>query len=97
MHTPVRSKTRKEVQSCYKVYEVKRDLVNENIYDNVDSPASVFYASIDPRRRVEIADAGMVAEDNTAISNLSGKAIIQEYPANNFSAGFWGKDNSVQE
>lgn len=35
---------------------------------------------IDPRRRQEMADGGMVREDQRAMSNLSPKAIHHEYP-----------------
>ena len=35
---------------------------------------------IDPRRRQEMADGGMVREDQQAMANLSNKAIHHEYP-----------------
>lgn len=35
---------------------------------------------IDPRRRQEMADGGMVREDDRAMANLSEKAIHHEYP-----------------
>lgn len=35
---------------------------------------------VDPRRRQELADGGMVREDRNAMANLSPKAISHEYP-----------------
>ncbi len=35
---------------------------------------------VDPRRRQELADGGMVREDDRAMANLSEKAIHHEYP-----------------
>ncbi len=35
---------------------------------------------IDPRRRQEMADGGIVREDQRAMANLSPKAIHHEYP-----------------
>jgi hypothetical protein len=36
--------------------------------------------TVDPRRRQELADGGMVREDRGAMANLSPKAISHEYP-----------------
>lgn len=35
---------------------------------------------VDPRRKQELADGGMVREDRKAMSNLSNQAIHHEYP-----------------
>lgn len=35
---------------------------------------------VDPRRRQELADGGMVREDRNAMANLSGRAAHYEYP-----------------
>lgn len=42
--------------------------------------ASEYYAGVDPRRRREIADGGMVREDQNAMANLPRQAIHCEYP-----------------
>ena len=39
-----------------------------------------FYAGLDPRRRSEMADGGMVKEDHNAMANLPRQAIHMEYP-----------------
>jgi hypothetical protein len=41
---------------------------------------SEFFAGIDPRRKWEVADAGMVQEDDTAMANLSMTPVHEEYP-----------------
>lgn len=53
---------------------------NEHAYDAVRDINSIFYTGIDPRRRQEMADSHMVAEDNNAMANLSERAIHKEYP-----------------
>lgn len=37
-------------------------------------------ATCDPRRRQELADGGMVREDDRAMANLSPRAVHHEYP-----------------
>lgn len=45
--------------------------------------AASFYAEVDPRRRVDLADGGMVREDRAAMANLPRQAIHCEYPSPN--------------
>lgn len=42
--------------------------------------ASDFYCGTDPLRRKELADGGMVREDQNAMANLPMQAIHTEYP-----------------
>jgi hypothetical protein len=46
----------------------------------VESMRNAFYGGIDPRRRQEAADGGMVREDNNAMANLSEQFVHREYP-----------------
>lgn len=46
--------------------------------------AAAFMAEVDPRRRGELADGGMVREDRVAMANLPRQAIHCEYPAPGF-------------
>jgi hypothetical protein len=39
-----------------------------------------FYTNIDPRRRQEMSDGGIVREDDSAMANLPRQAIHHEYP-----------------
>ena len=43
-----------------------------------------FYAGLDPRRRQELADGGMVRESKEAMANLPRQAIHCEYPTVGF-------------
>lgn len=77
---PERTIRRKEIQNIYKEMH---DLVRERdgrSMARVRSMENEFYAGIDPRRRQEIADGGMIEEDNKAMANLSPKARHYEYP-----------------
>lgn len=42
--------------------------------------ASHFYGGIDPLRRREVGDGGMVREDHNAMANLPMQAVHTEYP-----------------
>lgn len=39
-----------------------------------------YYAGPDPRRRMEMEDAGMIHEDNRALANLPQQVIMKPYP-----------------
>ena len=39
-----------------------------------------FYAGMEPRRRQEMEDAGMIHEDHAAIANLPQNVMIKAYP-----------------
>jgi hypothetical protein len=86
LHKPARAKNRKEAREVYFNYEMKRDDSNQFNYDRVKDLESKFYGGIDPRRRVEMADAGMISEDQTAMSNLPEKGYQQEYPRTGFNS-----------
>lgn len=60
--------------------QVDEAIHNAQNYANVANLNSIFYTGIDPRRRQEMADSHMVAEDNQAMANLSERAIHREYP-----------------
>lgn len=81
---PVRERSRRGVREVYKDYEVKREVKNINNYLNVQELASCFYGGIDPRRATEMADGGMIREDQNAMSNLPTKGFQREYPRTGF-------------
>ncbi len=41
------------------------------------------YEGMDPRRRQEMEDAGMINEDHSAIANMPQGVIMREYPREN--------------
>lgn len=41
---------------------------------------SEFYAGMEPRRRQELEDAGMIHEDHSQVANLPQQVIMQSYP-----------------
>jgi len=86
LHKLARAKNRDEAREVYHNYEMKRDDSNQFNYDRVKDLESKFYGGIDPRRRFEMADAGMIHEDQTAMSNLPSKGYQQEYPRTGFNS-----------
>ena len=60
--------------------EVKSEQYSNRAFDRVEEMYSSFYAGLDPRRRQEAADGGMVKEDRGAMANLSNKPVHREYP-----------------
>ncbi len=92
----VRQKSRKEVRATtaqmYKNEEAS-ELAN---FERAQSAASAFYAGIDPRRRIEVADAGMVQEDYRAIANLPTRFIHSEYPRTGFKVRPYIDDSELE-
>lgn len=87
---------RQEMLNVYGNLEVKSEQYSNRAYDRVEEMYSSFYAGIDPRRRQEVADGGMVKEDRGAMANLSNKPVHREYPP----AGYYSNpylDDSVEE
>lgn len=88
---------REEIEGVYK--EVYRQLqrYDERALDRVQDARDRFYAGIDPRRRQEVAEGGMVQEDENAIANLSPEPIHREYSMQHFYSNpylddlSWGK------
>lgn len=97
---------RHEIRDVYsRMYENEQDRDQRSL-DRIRSAESEFYAGIDPRRRQEVADAGMIQEDHNAIANLSPRAIHREYPKAGYystqyiddlerGGNFFGDDNNT--
>ena len=91
-----RAVNRDEMLSVYGNVEVKSEEYSNRAYDRVEEMYSSFYAGLDPRRRQESADGGMVKEDKAAMANLSSKPVHREYPP----AGYYSSpyiDDSTEE
>ena len=75
----VRAIKRPESRVRYENLEVKGEQYSNRALSRVEEMQSYFYAGLDPRRRQEMADGGMVKEDAQAMANLSNKAIHRQY------------------
>lgn len=80
-----RAKGRGEIEEVYGNLEFKRDLHNDFIHDRNKNIYSAFYAGLDPRRKKEMADGGMISEDKNAMSNLPPEGFQREYPSRRYS------------
>jgi len=71
---------RKQLRQEQENFERERERVSHEQLRHLQDMRSAFYAGVDPRRRREMADGGMVQEDRNAMANLSGVPIHREYP-----------------
>lgn len=92
----IRAISRNEILDTYKNYGIKQNLKNDFSYDNAEEMYSTFYAGIDPRRKVEMADGAMVKEDRTAMANCSPTGYQKEYPRAGYYTNPYIQD-SVEE
>lgn len=75
-----RALRRHEMRSNYdEMYQLEQRR-NQRAYARNMDPSNEFYQGVDPRRRQEVADGGMIREDNGGMANLPRKAIHCEYP-----------------
>lgn len=91
-----RAKSRNEVLTTYGVEQLKAQIHDMENFLRVESMSSHFYGGIDPRRRQEMADGGMVAEDRGAVANLSERFIHRQYPGAAFYSNIF-IDDTVKE
>lgn len=75
----VRQRNRREVREATQEWERKQEDMERFNFARIYDRNSSLYAGIDPRRRREVADSGMVQEDHNAIANLSPIPIHREY------------------
>lgn len=75
---------RKESREIYKDLNYKLQEHDQDALRRVRNMRSAFFAGLDPRRRQEVAEAGMIQEDENAIANLSPRFINREYPREGF-------------
>jgi len=72
--------TRREQRERYDRSHYKAHEYNDRAMDRVMDMRNSFYAGLDPRRRQEAADAGLVTEDPNAMANLPRMAQHHEWP-----------------
>ncbi|HLT41514.1 MAG TPA: hypothetical protein VKZ95_02330 [Sphingobacteriaceae bacterium] len=75
-----RALSRPGIKKRYRNSDILADEYNNRAIGRVIDMYSPFYAGIDPRRRQEMADGGMVKEDPAAMANLSSEFIHAQYP-----------------
>lgn len=68
-------------------YERRMD---ELAHQRAQQVSDYFWAGVDPRRRIEKAEGGMVQEDPRAMANLSERAIHTEYPRRSLNSFGFG-------
>lgn len=81
-HAPNRRESRDVYTAMYDL-EMRRD---QRAFARTQDPRSEFYAGVDPRRKQELADGGMVRESRADMANLPRTAIHCEYPRDGFYA-----------
>ena len=75
-----RAVSRKEIRTAYdQMYRNEQDR-DQRAFERAWDKKNRFYAGLDPRRRQEVADAGMISEDHRAMANLSPRAIHTQFP-----------------
>lgn len=75
-----RAPRRYEIREDYEKMYRNEQRRNERSFARVSDMSNEFFAGVDPRRRQEIADGGMIREDHVAMANLPRRAIHCEYP-----------------
>ena len=75
-----RAKRRDEVRAEYSAMYQLEQRRDQRDFDRTRDMSNEFYAGVDPRRRQEVADGGMIREQRDAIANLPRIAQHHEYP-----------------
>jgi len=75
-----RAITRGEARGVYDKMNRLHQQRDQRAFQSIREMENEFYAGVDPRRRQELADAGMVREDHSQMANLPRQAIHHEYP-----------------
>jgi|SRR6185369_2240811 len=70
----------KDIENVYQVQNRKAEAYDRRALDRVQDPRSDWFGGLDPRRRQENADSGMIRPDMTAIANCPKQAIHHEWP-----------------
>jgi hypothetical protein len=81
-----RAPRRHEIRAEYAAVYQNEQRRNERAFARVRDMENEFYAGLDPRRKQEMADGGMVREDLKAMANLPRQAIHCEYPQSYYYA-----------
>lgn len=69
-----------DIGYMYDTQQVKARAYDHRAIARVSNPMSDIYGGIDPRRRQEMADSGMIRTDFNAMANCPTQAIHHEWP-----------------
>jgi len=75
---------RKEVRNVTNEMYRDEQRRDERAFQRLKEIGQEFYAGLDPRRRQEVADSGMIQEDHTQMANLPRQARHFEYPKSEY-------------
>jgi hypothetical protein len=70
----------KDIEYTYEVQQRKAEAYDARALARVADPASDWFAGLDPRRRQEVADSGMIRPDMKEMANCPRQAIHHEWP-----------------
>ena len=89
---------RDEAMQVYGNMQQKDQVRSGFNYERVEEVYSYLYAGLDPRRRVEMAEGGMIKEDKKAMANLPLEARHHEYlRAGYYSTPYIDDSREVEE
>lgn len=71
--------SRKQVMQTGTVMNQREAQLERERFSLVESPESCFYGGIDPRRRKEASDFGLIREDRTACANLPKAPVMRSF------------------
>jgi len=71
---------RYEARNVYEDMYENNQQRDQRAFERVKNMENEFYAGVDPRRKIELGEGGMVREDRNAMANLPRQAIHCEYP-----------------
>lgn len=84
METPFKQQNRAikrhEVRQIHQDMYVLNQEREQREFARIKAMKNEFYAGVDPRRKEELAEGGIVMEDQNAMANLPRQAIHHEYP-----------------
>jgi len=92
-----KARSRQQARESYAVYAEKEALKNDMNYMRIQEAYSRFYAGIDPRRKKEMADGGMVQEDRQAMANLPEQGYQRQYPRAGYYANPYIQDSEMDK
>lgn len=79
-----RAPRRHEIRDSYVAFYDLEQRRNQRSFQRTADMANEFFAGVDPRRKQELADGGMIREDHRAMANLPRMAIHCEYPRSQY-------------
>ena len=80
-----KSVKRKQVEEDYSAFNRDEARAIRHAYERSRQIGGEFGGGLDPRRRQEVADAGMIREDHTQMANLPRQAQHHEFEQNGYA------------